>query len=67
MSQTEYWRDQAMTPGQFLTAMERIRDNPEGDEEQNHIEADDIMCAILERLGYADGVKLFREMHKWYA
>jgi len=32
-----------------------------------HIEADDLMCAQLRRLGYGDGVDVFEEMDKWYA
>ena len=32
-----------------------------------HIEADDLMCAQLRRLGYGDGIDVFEEMDKWYA
>ena len=37
------------------------------DEETRHIMADDLICEVLESLGYADGVNVFREMPKWYS
>jgi hypothetical protein len=35
--------------------------------DDSHEIADQIMCNILRRLGYGEGVRLFEEMEKWYA
>ena len=53
-----------MTPEEFAARME---DCGKGDPEGDHSRADDLMCELLESLGYQDGVKLFRNMEKWYA
>ena len=38
-----------------------------GDTEQDHVYADDIICALLIELGYKDVVKVFNETERWYA
>ena len=35
--------------------------------EQNHAYADELMCTLLEDLGFGDGVEIFRSANKWYA
>ena len=37
------------------------------DTETRHIAADDILCAVLEKLGYTHLVELYNEVDKWYA
>ena len=37
------------------------------DAEEGHMKADDLMCSLLEELGYSRGVEIFRGMNKWYA
>ncbi len=37
------------------------------DYEVCHREADDLLCTILEHLGYADVVKAYNKVGKWYA
>lgn len=37
------------------------------DEEDQHKDADKLMCNVLRSLGYGDGVDIFEKMHKWYA
>ena len=37
------------------------------DTETGHIVADDILCAVLEKLGYTHLVELYNEVDKWYA
>lgn len=32
-----------------------------------HIYADDVLCALLDRLGYTDVVAAWRDIKKWYA
>jgi hypothetical protein len=37
------------------------------DIESNHIEADEILCDLLEDLGYQNLVNEFKKLKKWYA
>jgi hypothetical protein len=54
-----------MTPEYFAKAMAKIAKN--GDTEAAHSQADDLLCLALEDKGFGEGVKIFREMAKWYA
>ena len=56
-----------MTPDEFREMMKAISEAYSTDEECGHIYADGLMCTVLEELGYSEGVKIFEEMHKWYA
>ncbi len=38
-----------------------------GDKELAHIEADHILCVLLEQEGFDDVVKEFTKLDKWYA
>ncbi len=37
------------------------------DNEEAHSKADDLLCEILESLGYGKTVELFKSSEKWYA
>lgn len=37
------------------------------DTEVDHVEADDVICKLLESLGYEDVVKEYDTIGKWYA
>lgn len=37
------------------------------DTECAHINADDILCELLEKLGYTDVVEKYNEVSKWFA
>lgn len=37
------------------------------DREKAHVEADQVLCALLVSLGYEDVVEQFNKCHKWYA
>lgn len=54
-----------MTPEEFKERMRLIKKIE--DEEERHIEADELMCKLLEAIGYHDGIKIFRDMDKMYA
>ncbi len=54
-----------MTPEQFRDAMKAIKEA--NDIENGHVKADKLLCEVLEQIGYAEGVKVFREMIKWYS
>ena len=62
-----------MTPKEFADEMRRITDEEQHkgdlywDTEQVHIEMDNVMCEVLEDLGYGEGIEIFRNESKWYA
>lgn len=37
------------------------------DKERAHINADGILCELLEKLGYKDVVEKYNEVSKWYS
>ena len=53
------------TPQEFAKKMSQLAES--GDEEADHVKADELMCQLLTSLGYGEGVKIFRDMHKWYS
>lgn len=55
-----------MTPEQFKDKMLEIIKTNEDDPENAHPEADDLLCDLLKELGYGEGIKLYKEMEKWY-
>ena len=62
----------ALTPEEFTKAMKDISDKlvedlPYYDEEDAHMEMDDLMCDLLRTLGYGDGVDVFENTDKWYS
>lgn len=59
--------EKAMTPEEFAETMRKLVEDYGHDEEMFHIIADDLMTALLEQLGYEDGVKTFINQPKWYA
>lgn len=54
-----------ITPREFADQMKEFAKG--GDLEVTHGMADDLMCKVLYRLGYGEGVEIFEEMDKWYA
>ena len=56
--------NKVMTPEEFKEAMLSL-DN--GDPEVSHHCADNLMCDLLEQLGYSEGVDVFIDMERWYA
>lgn len=59
--------DKKPTPLEFANAMRVISINASIDREDAHARGDDLMCKVLEQLGYEEGVKVFRDMEKWYS
>lgn len=37
------------------------------DKEEAHIRADNILCEVLEKIGFHDVINVFHEIDKWYA
>ena len=62
-----------LTPAEFAIAMRKIEngeaydDDRMYDQEDQHIDADELMCNVLRSLGYGDGIDIFDSMPKWYA
>ena len=36
-------------------------------DESDHYEADLLLCDLLEKLGYAEVVEVYKELPKWYS
>ncbi len=58
-------RHWAGTPKEFAEKMYQLAES--GDAEADHVKADELMCQLLTSLGYGEGVKIFRDMYKWYS
>ena len=56
-----------MTPKEFFDKMTEIEDEFYSDLEVCHSKMDDLMCEVLDELGYGDGVHVFKGADKWYA
>ena len=63
-----------MTPEEFAEKMRELagEKNEYGqycpdDPERAHGKMDDLMCEVLESLGYGEGVEIFRNTRLWYA
>ena len=54
-----------LTPEYFEEEMKKISDID--NIEDRHIEADALMCAVLDALGFKAGIEIFRNMEKWYS
>lgn len=54
-----------MTPEEAIEALKKQQDN--GDTEEAHGYADDILCELLNSLGYEAVTAEFDKVHKWYA
>lgn len=59
--------DRLLTPEEFALAMRTLADRTAFGEEEAHLLADQLMCGLLQRMGYADGIEVFVEMEKWYS
>lgn len=56
-----------MNPEEFKILMKQIHDDFSGDPEAFHAVADDLMCGVLTKLGYHEGVEIFQNTDKWYS
>jgi hypothetical protein len=54
-----------ITPDEFAARMAKIA--REGGPEGAHCDADELMCRLLQVLGYGEGIAVFQSMQKWYA
>ena len=49
-------------------AIKQLKERQQSDDKEvAHAEADDILCDLLDSMGYKDVVKEFRKIPKWYA
>lgn len=53
------------SPKEFANEMRCLDEM--NDPEIGHYKADKLMCELLTKLGYGEGVKIFEGMGKWYA
>lgn len=56
-----------MNPEEFYEKMLQLKNDFGGDEEEVHINMDNLICELLSTLGYGDGVDVFDETNKWYS
>ena len=57
-----------ITPEDFRDKMKYINyEANHYDAEMPHVLADNLMCEILSKLGYGEGVELFKDMKRWYS
>jgi hypothetical protein len=56
-----------VSPAYIAKRMQLIVDHLAGDQEVCHVEMDQLMCDLLETLGYDEAVRIFRSEEKWYA
>lgn len=49
---------------EYIAQMSQLKH--EGDTECNHIEADGLLCELLEELGFIKIVEAYRKLPKWY-
>ena len=56
-----------MTPEEFADRMRQIAEDTWNDAEGRHAMADELMCELLEALGYEEGIEIFDDMEKWYS
>jgi hypothetical protein len=51
----------------YIALLKSTREVFEDDTEMAHIQADEIICAVLEELGCKDIVDEYNKIYKWYA
>lgn len=56
-----------MTPAEFEEKMWRIKIQQNSTPEYDHIDADRLICELLNDLGYGGGVRYFEDMEKRYS
>lgn len=54
-----------LTPEEALAQLEALAEND--DYESAHIEADGILCALLQFCGHSEIVEAYNKVGKWYA
>ena len=54
-----------MTQEEAIVQLRDIQEN--NDTEMGHVAADDILCDLLESLGYTEVVEEYNNIDKWYA
>lgn len=56
-----------ITPETAADMMRLLLERNAEDEEDSHIDADELLCTILIEQGFEEAVALFKKMRKWYA
>jgi len=51
----------------LIEIKERLKSDPDYDEEFAHPDADAVLCDLLKELGFEDVVELYEKIPKWYA
>ncbi len=56
-----------MTTSEAIDKLKEIQENQNGDQEQDHIDADQVLCDLLSELGRDDVVTEYKKIEKWWA
>ena len=51
----------------LVERMKKIAAKSKENEEQAHIEADNVLCSLLVTLGYKDLIDVYQSVGKWYS
>ena len=54
-----------MTKDEAIKRLKEIQENE--DQEQAHVDADGVLCELLQTLGFGDVVEEYNHIAKWYA
>jgi hypothetical protein len=60
-------KDKEKRLAELLKEMEDLVNDCDGDEDLNHIAADNILCETLELLGQKELADMFYDVQKWYS
>lgn len=52
---------------EYKAKMQDTLDHFDGNEEDGHIEADELLCELLIRLGFEEVIDIYNQMDKWYS
>lgn len=53
-------------PNEFAMEIKKIIEDLPDDQEERHINLDLYICEVMEKLGYKEGIRLFRTTPKGY-
>ena len=56
-----------LSKSEFVARMKRIAEDSKDDPEFNHLEADLLLCAFIESVGFPELAAEWKKVNKWFA